>query len=156
MPFSVAPGMPDSRCRPDPAIFLLDEIRIAQTFTTTVTPFPSLLLVQAFGESFRQAIGEGLRHDRVVVVVFRPEPVAQFLQSDPAGYRERADVIAQAGFFGRDKVGKRSAGLTTFFIGLLAEEVQLLKHLLAFAVRVKFDVIAHGARREKNRKRRVP
>ena len=84
--------------RPDPAIFLLDEIRVAQTFITAVTPFASHPLVQAFGESFRQAIGEGLGHDRVVVVVLGPEPVAQFLQTDPAGYCERTDVIGQAGF----------------------------------------------------------
>src|SRR6185369_8679170 len=82
-----------ARCRPDPPIFLLDKIRVAQIFATTVTPFTPHSLVQAFGESFSQAIGQSLRHNRIVVVVLGPEPVAQFLQADPAGYCERADVI---------------------------------------------------------------
>ena len=84
--------------RPDAAIFLLNKIRVAQAFRTTVTPFIAHAFVQALGESLSQAIGEGLRHDRVVVVVLGPVPVAQFLQADPAGYRECADMIAQTQF----------------------------------------------------------
>ena len=83
---------------------------VAQTFSATVTPFVSHSLVQAFGEGFGQAIGDGLRHDRVVVVVLGPESVAQFLQTDSAGYCESADVIGQSGFFRRDEVGERPAG----------------------------------------------
>src|SRR3981081_878075 len=65
-----------TRCRPDSTVLLLDEIRIAQAFGTTVTPFTPHSLVQAFGESFTHATWDGRRHDRVVVVVLRPEPVA--------------------------------------------------------------------------------
>src|ERR1700730_5034608 len=39
---------------PDPTVLLLDEIRIAQSLFTTVTPFIPYSLVQAFGESFSQ------------------------------------------------------------------------------------------------------
>jgi hypothetical protein len=58
----------------------LDEICVAQAFFTTVTPFIPHSLVQAFGESFSQSICDGLRHDRVVVVVFGPEPSHSFLK----------------------------------------------------------------------------
>ena len=72
--------------------------------------------MQALGESLSQAIGEGLRHDRVVVVVLGPEPVAQFFQADSAGYGERADMIVQTGFLRRDEVGEGSARLATFSV----------------------------------------
>ena len=85
--------------------------------------------MQAFGEGFGQAIGDGLRHDGVVVVVLGPEAVAQLLQADPAGHRESADVIGQPGFLGRDEVGERPARLAAFPVGLLAEEVESLEHL---------------------------
>src|SRR5712691_4050506 len=57
-----------TRSRPDPPVLLCDEIRVAQALCTTVAPFIPHPLVQALGESFCQAIGDGLRHDRVVVV----------------------------------------------------------------------------------------
>src|ERR1700690_2370223 len=69
-----------ARSWPDPPVLLLDEIgdeiRVAQALFTTVTPFLAHSLVQAFGKSLCQPVGYGLRHDRVVVVVLRPEPIA--------------------------------------------------------------------------------
>ena len=121
---SASPGIedPDERARrvtsgwPDASILFLNEIGIAQPFFTTVPPFTPHTLVQAFRESFGQTIGDGLSHDCVVVVVLGPEAVAQFLQADPAGYRERADMIGQPRFFRSDEVCERSAGLTAFLI----------------------------------------
>src|SRR6202171_6546284 len=46
-----------TRSRPDPPVLLLDEIRVAQTFFTTVTPFIPHSFVQAFGKRFCQAVG---------------------------------------------------------------------------------------------------
>ena len=83
--------------------------------------------MQAFGEGFGQAIGDGLRHDRVVVVVLGAEAIAQLLQADAAGDREGADVVGQSGFLRRDEVGERAAGLAAFPVGLLAEEVEALR-----------------------------
>src|ERR1700727_1979663 len=94
-----------ARGRSDPTILLLDEIGNAQIFLTTVTPFFPHPLVQALGEGFCQAISDGLRHDRVVVVILRPEPVAQLLQADPTGYRERTDMIGKSLFPRGDKAG---------------------------------------------------
>ena len=72
--------------------------------------------MQAFGESFREAVGESLCHDRVIVVVLGPEPVAQLLQSDSAGHRERADMIGQARFLGAIKSARdRQGSLPSLF-----------------------------------------
>src|SRR5258708_14274266 len=128
---------------PDPPILLLDEVRVAQAFCTTVTPFASNPLVKTFRESFVQPICDGFRHDRVVVVVFSLESVAQFLQADPAGYRERTDMIKQPRLSGRDEVRERSARLIAFLIRLLAEEVKSFEHLSASEVRVQLDIVAH-------------
>ena len=95
--------------RSDATILLLNKVRVAQALRTTITPFIAHAFVQAFGESLSQAIGEGLRHDRVVVVVLGLEPVAQLLQADAAGYRERTDMIVQTHFVRCDEVGERSA-----------------------------------------------
>ena len=101
--------------------------------------------MQAFGEGFGEAIGDGLGHDGVVVVVLGPEAVAQFLEADAAGDGEGADVIGQAGLLRRDEVGERAAGLAAFAVGLLAEEVEAVEHLCAGAVGVELDIVADGA-----------
>src|SRR5260370_1313305 len=65
-----------TRSRPDPPVLLLDEIRVAQAFFTTETPFIAAPFMQPFGKSFCEAVGNSLRHDRVIIVVLRPEPIA--------------------------------------------------------------------------------
>ena len=60
--------------------------------------------MQAFGEGFGQAVGDGFRHDCVVVVVLRAEVVAELLEADAAGYGEGSDVVLQAGFLWGDEV----------------------------------------------------
>src|SRR5277367_5311981 len=102
----------------------MDQILFAEALCTTITPLLPHLFVKAFGESFRQPVSDGFRHDRVVVVVLGPELVAQLLQADSAGYGECTDMIGQSGFLRRDEVSERSARLTPFFVRLLAEEMK--------------------------------
>src|SRR6202012_3546363 len=82
-----------ARCRPDPTILLLYQLLAAQVFITTVAPLLANPFMQAFGKGFRQAICDGLSHDRVVVIILSPEPVAELLQADSAGHGEGADMI---------------------------------------------------------------
>ncbi len=77
---------------------------LRQILAAAVTPLIPHSLMQAFGKSFSQAVGEGLRHDRVVIVVRGPEPVAQLFQADSARHRECPDVIGQPGIIWRDEV----------------------------------------------------
>ena len=93
----------------------------------------------------RQPIRNRFGHDGVVVVVLGPEAVTQFLQADPAGYRESTDMVGQSGFLGRDEVGERSAWLAAFPVCLLAKEVKSFQNLLTGVVRIQFDVVADGA-----------
>src|SRR6202012_751288 len=113
-----------TRGRPYAAILLFDEVGVAQAFLAAVAPFLAYALVQAFGEGFRQAVGDGFRHDRVVVVVLGTEAVAEFLETNAAGYRESSDVVGQSGFLRRYEINQRAAGLTAFTIGLLTQEVE--------------------------------
>jgi hypothetical protein len=62
-----------ARCRSDPTILFLDQVLAAQVFFTTVTPLLANPLMQAFGKGFRQAVGDGLGHDRVIVVILSPD-----------------------------------------------------------------------------------
>ena len=136
-------------CRPDAPVLLGDKVHVAQALRTTITPLTSHLLVETFCESLSQPIGEGFRHDCVVVVVLGPEPVAQILQADPARNREGSDMVRQAGFLWRNEVGERAARLATFPVGLLAEEVESFGYFFPLVVRVQLDIIARGIGGEK-------
>src|SRR5262249_48241608 len=81
-----------SRSRSNATILLVNELFGAQMFIASVSPFAPYALMQVFSECFRQAIREGFGHDGVVIVVLGAESVAQFRQSDAAGYRESPDV----------------------------------------------------------------
>src|SRR6476620_10956255 len=93
-----------TRSGPDAAILFLDEFSVAQAFIATIAPFITHSLVQAFGEGLCQPVGDGLRHDRVVIVIICLEPVAELSQTYTAGYGEGADVIAHARFSGCNEV----------------------------------------------------
>ena len=110
-----------------PRYFLVDEFRVAELLRAAVAPLIPHALVQALGKGFGQPIGEGLGHDRVVVVVLGAEAVAQFLQADAAGHREGANVIGQPGLFRRDEIGERPARLAAFAVGLLAKEMEVAR-----------------------------
>ena len=73
---------------------------------SAVAPLIAHALVQAFGESFSQAVGNGFGHDRVVVIMRRTEVVAKFLQANAAGDREGADMILQSGCFRCNEIGE--------------------------------------------------
>ena len=78
----------------------------AQPFVAAVTPLLAHALVQALGEGFGQTVGQGFGHNRVVIVIFRAEAVAEVFQTDAAGDRESAEVIGQAGLFRGDEIGQ--------------------------------------------------
>ena len=124
-------------------------------FVAAVAPFVADALVQALGEGFGEAIGDGFGHDGVVVVVVGAEAVAQFLQADPAGDGEGADVIGQAGFLRRDEVGERAAGLAAFAVGLLAEEVEARRGPRCACRRCRARRRRRRRWRERSRRRRA-
>ena len=136
-----------TRGRPDPPILLLNQLVVGQAFLAAIAPFVPHAFVQAFGKRFSEPIGQRLRHDRVVVVVFCPEFIAQLLQPNPAGHCKRANVIAQSGFLRRNKISQRPArgniGPGAFLVRLLAQKVESLQHLCARLVAIQFHIVAH-------------
>src|SRR3954468_5618590 len=56
-------------CRPNSAVFFLNQLGVAQTLGLAVAPLFARALVQTLGERLRQAISQCLSHDGVVVVV---------------------------------------------------------------------------------------
>src|SRR5215470_10453884 len=121
---------------PNAAIFFVNKIVVVQFFRTTVAPFITYTFVQAFGESFSEAISESLRHDRVVVVVLGPVRLAQLLQSDATSDCECADMIEQPRSLWRDEIGERTACLASFFIGLLPEKMKFFDYFFALVVSI--------------------
>ena len=65
--------------RPDPAISLPDKIGSGQLFFAAEPPRDSGLLMQIFRERFRQAVGERLGQDRVVVIMLTLEFVRELV-----------------------------------------------------------------------------
>ncbi len=97
------------------------------------------LLVQPFGTGLGEAVGQGLDHDRVVVVALVLISLGQLLGADACGADETAHVVGDAGALGCHEVGQRQVRLGVRFDGLLAQVVQG-GELLA-VVTVHFQVI---------------
>ena len=110
--------------RADAAVVLGDQVVGGQLLVPAVAPVAAGVLVQHLGEGLGQAVGQGLDHDRVVVVVVGLEARRQLVGAEPGRDGERADVVGQAGSARRDEVGQRVDGLALAFCALLAEHVE--------------------------------
>ena len=69
------------------AVGLVDQFFIRQLLVLAKAPIAAGLLVQEFREGFRQAVGQGLGHDRVVIVMLLVELAAQLIAAN-AAYRK--------------------------------------------------------------------
>src|SRR5438128_4705331 len=81
----------------DAAIFFANQIFVGELLTPAIPPFHTDTSVQVFSEGFREAIGQRLGHDRVVIVMVEFEPAAEFFDAEARADRERAEVIRQRG-----------------------------------------------------------
>ena len=80
-----------------------DQVVVAQVFRRAVAPVAAGLLVQPFGKGLGQPVGQGLDHDRIVVVVLGLEAGGQFVGADARGDGKRAEVV---------RPGRESRGAT--------------------------------------------
>src|SRR5207247_4051828 len=135
--------------RTDPAISLADQVFAAERPPFAVPPLLARLLVQQLGEGLRQPVGQGLRHDRVVVVVLLLEALADRLNANSARDRERADVILEARGLRRDEISQRVIELVRRLWYLLAERMKGRQYRRTRFVAVHLDVVAHAVGREK-------
>mmetsp|Transcript_30482 Transcript_30482/g.79140 ORF Transcript_30482/g.79140 Transcript_30482/m.79140 type:complete len:974 (-) Transcript_30482:1460-4381(-) len=104
------------------------------------------LEVEVLGEGLGEAIGDGLHHDALVVVVLAAQLGADLLAAEARRDGEGADVVRLARALGRDEVGHGVVDGVLALL-LLAQRVEGAQ-LGARAVRlVHLDVVAHGVGR---------
>ena len=138
-----------TRRRTDAAIFLRDQIFNAEFLVLTVAPVGARALVQVFGESFSQSIGERLGHNRVVLVVVLFETPGQLLATVARRNGKRADIIDPAALTRRDIVGERQLRLAALIWLLLAQRVQTRQRFRARHIAVNDDIVVVAVRRKK-------
>ena len=104
--------------------------------------------MQVFGKGFRQAIGQGFGHDRIVVVMIALEALAEILDSKACAHRKCAQEILQSWIDRSDEIGKWMIELARIFLHLLAKEMKGREHARAAGVGVELNVIADCISRE--------
>mmetsp|Transcript_10715 Transcript_10715/g.27078 ORF Transcript_10715/g.27078 Transcript_10715/m.27078 type:complete len:271 (-) Transcript_10715:3021-3833(-) len=99
--------------------------------------------VQQLGEGLGEAVGDGLGHDDVVVVVLMLVLVTERLRAEAAGDRKGSDVVRDAGVLRRDEVGHGQVSVVLALL-LLPERVELRHGGAACLIRVDLDIVAYG------------
>ena len=114
--------------RADAAIFLRDQIIGGEILRAAKTPFITHALVQVFGKRLRQAVGDGFRHDGVVVVVLCLELLDNVLQADAGGDCKRTDIILGLrladGELGRNEIRETPVRRAVAFLDLLPQKME--------------------------------
>ena len=131
-----------ARRRANAAVLLVDQVLVAEPLFGSIAPVLAGDLVQSFGEGFGQPVGQGLGHDRVVIVVVGFELAHQFRHAMPGGDGERAQVVVPAAFQRGDEVGQGVIVLHPLALPLLAQGVEVRQRCLPALVRVEHDVVA--------------
>src|SRR5262249_2771259 len=132
----------------DAAIFLGDELVIAERLVGRVTPeFLAYTLMQSLGERFGQAIGQCLHHDCRVVVIGPLETLGNFVLTDASGDSEAADIVRQPAPTGRDKIAERGVGTAFAFRELLTQRMQNSDWFVALFIAVDKNIVALGVGR---------
>src|SRR5207237_1825373 len=123
------------------AITLADQVLVAQFLLLTVTPGFAGPPVHALGESLGQPVSQCLGHNRVVIVLFALELLHQRFNINAGGYRERTQVILDAGSARRNEVGKGIVVLALRLDGLLAQGMKRSQHARARLIGIDLDIL---------------
>ncbi len=107
--------------RADAAVLLGDQLFEREVLARRVAPFASRPAVQPLGEGLGQPVGQGLDHDRVVVVELGLEAAHDRIGAEPGGDRERADVVAHAARARGHEVGQAQTRIGVVVRPLLAQ-----------------------------------
>ncbi len=83
--------------RADSPIPLADQILACKVFGFAVAPVRARALVQTFGESLRQPVGERLAHDGIVIIMILFKALRQFIRAVAGRDGECAQIIRQPG-----------------------------------------------------------
>src|SRR5690606_27012910 len=131
-----------TRGRADALVLLADQRVVVQLLVLGVTPvLLAHAFMQPFGAGFGKAVGQGLDHDRVVIIALGLVGLGHFLGTDAGGGDEAADVVSHTAFFRRDEVGQRQVRLAVRLDGLLAQVVQGGERLAVLSVNLDIVVL---------------
>ena len=89
-----------ARGRPDPSVFFVDQVVDRQTLLAAIAPVVTSLLVQHFGQGFGEPVGQGLAHDRVIIVVIPLKLLDERLELEPGRDGKRTQVVGDSGLRG--------------------------------------------------------
>ena len=96
--------------RANAAVLLREDVLARQVLRHAIAEVFASLVVQVLRRGLGEAVGEGLGHDRVVVVVLPLELAGELVGAVPGGDDERAEVVDRAAVAGRrDVIGEREA-----------------------------------------------
>ncbi len=130
--------------RADAAILFVDQRIVVERLVAGVAPeLLAHAFVQALGERFGEAVGQGLEQDGVVVVMVGFEACDVLLDPDARRNRESAEPVLLAGVLRRDEVGEAEVGPIGGLVHLLAQEAEGRW----LAVRFDDHVVAQRVRR---------
>ena len=107
----------------DAAILFLNQLLHGQILIPSISPFGANAPVQIFSKSLRQAVGQRLGQDGVVIVVSGFELRGQFVHAQAGGDGEQADVILPR-LPGSDEIGQAELWLAVGLLDLLAQEME--------------------------------
>ena len=133
--------------RADAAVLLVDQIVVTELLFNTIAPIVAGYLVKTLGEGFRQPVGQGLGHNRMVVVVVSFEAGGQFARADAGGHCESAQIVRSAGIEGGNIVGEGAEVVLPLSLPLLAKGVKAGEFDTAVGIAVDEDVVSNGSRR---------
>src|SRR2546423_2296600 len=92
--------------RPNAAIFLPDQLLIAEIFRFAVAPLLARSFVQAFSKGLGEAVSQGFGHDRIIVVMILLEAGAQFVHTKTRRNSEGTEVIANSSVLRCNKISQ--------------------------------------------------
>src|SRR5262249_35902853 len=129
-----------ARRRPDPAVFLANQIRVRQVFILPEAPCDSRVSVQVFGKGFRQSIGQRFYDDRAVIVMRALEFGAELVRAMNR-HGETAQIILG---LRRNKLREALIELTDWFPHLLSQEMkcrELFRSTRSRSIAKKIDIV---------------
>mmetsp|Transcript_55188 Transcript_55188/g.146427 ORF Transcript_55188/g.146427 Transcript_55188/m.146427 type:complete len:1471 (+) Transcript_55188:155-4567(+) len=133
--------------RADALILGLEHVVVRQLLVGRVAPeLLAHLVVQELGKGLGEAVGDGLHHDALVVVVLAAQLGADVLAAEAGRDGERANVVRLARVLGRHEVRERVADGVLALL-LLAKRVEGAELRARPVGVVHLDVVADRVRR---------
>ena len=105
--------------------------------------------MEPLGKGFGQAVGQGFRHDGIVVIVVPLELFAQKIDPNSRRHGKGSDVIRAARLFRCDKIRQRETALPLRLLRLLAQGVERRQDRRATVIAVNLNIVSQTVGREK-------